>query len=270
MKPNDAYDGIRYRSLIAWSARLEREWPFLVSQLHSVPERSVVDLGCGPGEHLGRLQNEGWRTLGIDRSAKQIEDAHAHHPNVTFIQGRMEDLAELSSDKFGAVLCLGNALPSLDDSQMDRLVAAIATQLRPGGVFLTQLLDYTPILAGTKRALPVTVRPSDDGGESVFVRIYAPDPEPGWVQFLPTTLRLRADGGSPLEVSSAHRIRHRGWVAEELEARLSANGLGDVRRFGALDGSAYEPGRSSDLVLVARKCGQKEPGSATPPSTRYR
>ena len=249
----DAYGDIRYRGLIAWSNRLEREWPFLTQQLASAPERSVVDLGCGPGEHVARFAYEGWRALGIDRSPAQIEDARTHHPTIAFEVGPMEELANLTDARFGAALCLGNALPSLDDAQMDQLLAALSNGLLPGGVFLVQWIDYAPILAGTKRALPVAVRPGTDGSEIVFIRVYAPDPDPRFVHFLPTTLELPADGETSLQLKSGHRIRHRGWTADEMTSRLRAHGFVSVDQYGGLDGAPHEPGRSQDVVLVAKK-----------------
>ncbi|MEZ4651302.1 MAG: class I SAM-dependent methyltransferase [Candidatus Eisenbacteria bacterium] len=249
----DAYGDIRYRGLIAWSDRLDREWPFLTKQLERAPDRSVVDLGCGPGEHVARFAHEGWRALGVDRSPAQIEDARAHHPTVPFEVGAMEELANLTEDRFGAALCLGNALPSLDDAQMAKLLAALSDRLAPGGVFLVQWIDYEPILAGRKRALPVTVRPGRYGSETVFVRVYAPDPDPRFVHFLPTTLELPADRDTPLQLTSGHRIRHRGWTADELTSLLRAHGFRSVERFGGMDGSPHEAGRSQDVVLVATK-----------------
>ena len=253
MNGPDAYDKIDYRRLISWSTRLEREWPFLRTQLGRAPERSVVDLGCGPGEHLARLAREGWRTLGIDRSSSQVASARTHHPEVEFAEGSMEDLAELTRDSFGAALCVGNALPSLDDSVLDRTLAALHARLLPGGIFLVQLLDYTRILSGKKRALPVTLRPNAEGDETVFLRVYLPDPDPRFVRFVPATLRLRAEGDPPLEMATVDSVRHRAWTAEELEARLEATGFCEIRRFGGLDGSDHDDETSDDLVLVAQR-----------------
>jgi hypothetical protein len=165
----------------------------------------------------------------------------------------MEDLAELTTASVGAALCIGNALPSLDDTQLDRLLAGLAARLHPGGILVIQLIDFTPILTGSKRALPVTVRPGEDGDETVFLRVFAPDPDPRYVQFIPATLSLLSDGASPLHLQSSSRLRHRGWLAGELEEQLGAHEFRGVQRFGGMDGSPYEPNRSADLVLVARR-----------------
>ena len=73
-KPNDpdAYGRLSYRHLIDWGPRIEREAPFLRRCLEAAPEKRVVDLGCGTGEHAAFLASEGWDVLGVDHSAAQI------------------------------------------------------------------------------------------------------------------------------------------------------------------------------------------------------
>lgn len=250
MARDDAYGRIDFRQLIAWSSRLDREWPFLDTQLASAPLRRVVDLGCGPGEHLARFHREGWSTLGIDRSPAQIASARQHHPEVDFLEGSIEELAALDPGSFGAALCLGNVLASLGDEELRGLVGGLAARLLPGGIFIAQLVDSSRIRTGQRRALPVTVRPADDGTETVFLRVYAPDPDPRYFLFLPATLRLTPAEDPPLGLASAQVIRHRAWSAEELEAVLGAAGFAPISFFGGLDGSAHGP-TSDDLVVVA-------------------
>ncbi len=61
--------------MIAWPARIEREAPFLREVLETAPEASVLDLGCGTGEHADFLASRGFRAVGIDRSEAQIAKA---------------------------------------------------------------------------------------------------------------------------------------------------------------------------------------------------
>ena len=256
MSENDHYRGLGYRRLFSWSDRLDREWPFLTDRLADAPRRSVVDLGCGPGEHLGRLHDEGWRAVGVDRSAAQIESARERFPDVRFVHGPMEDVADLTGERFGAALCLGNALPGLHDDALERLLSQLRACLLPGGVFVVQLLDYARILAGTRRAIGPIFRPPPEGApsgdETVFLRLFSAGPREGTVSFTPMTLRLHADHTPPVELERAERIVQRAWTAEELEAALTRHGFDAVQRFGDLRGAAHDPETADDLVLVAR------------------
>ena len=55
----DSYSHTRYRHLIAWPARLQREGPLLERVLSAGPVRRVLDLGSGPGDHARFLARIG-------------------------------------------------------------------------------------------------------------------------------------------------------------------------------------------------------------------
>ena len=253
-----------YRHLFAWSERLDREWPFLASELGRAPERSVVDLGCGPGEHLGRLATEGWSAVGIDLSPAQIDSARTHHPQVEFHVGSMDQLDVLTARRFGAALCLGNVLPNIDDATFAKTLEQLRLRLLPGGVVILQLLDFTRILSGRRRAIGPVFRPpragAADTDETVFLRLFRPGPDERHVHFIPITFTLHASGEPVLDVDPAQRVVHRAWTEPELRTLLRGAGFEDVRAFGNLQGTAHDPTHSDDLVLVARiAAAQEEP-----------
>ncbi len=251
-----------YRHLFAWSDRLEREWPFLTRELSRAPARSVVDLGCGPGEHLGRLAREGWSAVGIDLSPAQIESAQAHHPQVEFHVGSMDRLNTLTGRSFGAALCLGNVMPNVDDRTFGDTLAQLRERLLPGAVLVLQLLEFTRILSGARRAIGPMFRPprpgSAEGDETMFLRVFTVGPDPQHVHFVPLTFTLRAHGEPVVELDPVHRVVHRAWTEPELRERLVGAGFVDVRAFGSLKGEAHDPAHSEDLVLVARRPNEGE------------
>jgi SAM-dependent methyltransferase len=253
---DDPYHRLDYRRTIAWPARIEREWPFLQSQLDGVPHPSVVDLGCGPGEHAVFLASKGFRVVGIDRSPSHVEaarESEGQHGSrgPVFLEGEIEQLATLTEERFGGAICLGNVLPSLEDDALDRAYAALHERMLPKGRLVTQILNYHRILQRGVRALPLNFRPAPDGdGEIVFLRAMRPA-DPGYITFFPTTLLLRPGADPAVEVKASREVRLRAWLWPELEALLARHGFGEVRLYGDMRAGPFVPDESNDLIFVA-------------------
>ncbi|MFG0316121.1 MAG: class I SAM-dependent methyltransferase [Planctomycetota bacterium JB042] len=257
---DDPFARLSYRRLIAWPARMRRETPFLEAALAAAPDRSAVDLGCGPGEHARLLASWGVRTLGIDRSESMIEQAREHEGEFgaagpRFVLGPIESLAVADDDRFGAAFSLGNVLPYLEDDELPRALAAVAAALLPGGVFAGQLLNYGPILAGEVRSLPLNVRPdpADDAAEILFLRPLKPDGDGRHALFFPTTLHLVPGADPPVRIERTKEVRVRAWTWPELDAALEAAGFDERRAYGDVERAEFAPDASSDLVFTARR-----------------
>jgi len=253
-RPDDPYSRAEYRRLIAWERRIAREAPFLEQMLGRAPDRSVLDIGCGSGEHTAFFARAGCRAVGLDRSEAMIEAAREHEARGEgrFVLGdALEGVAALADEPpFGLALCLGNMLPHLEtDDALVRFVGAVRALLAPRGVFLLQILNYVRILEGGIRALPVNVRAGEGDEEIVFLRLMTPQPD-GRILFFPTTLTLDATSEEPVAVRTTRRVPLRAWTAEDLSPRFEQAGF-DVRLYGDMEGGSYEPRSSGDLVLVA-------------------
>jgi glycine/sarcosine N-methyltransferase len=253
--PRDPYSRLQYRRLVAWPRRIEREWPFLSSLLERAPERSVIDLGCGTGEHALHLASRGYRAVGLDRSQAQIEEARravGEGDNPRFLVGDLTRVASLAPGPFGAALCLGNTLVHLtNEADLERALEGTRRVLLPGGPWILQILNYRKIRRLGTRHLPVNVRPAEGRGELVFLRLMKLD-EKGEVLFLPTTLHLDPERDPPVEVVSSRSVRLRGWTDAEILARLERAGFEEVALYGGMQGEPFEPEGSDDLVVVAR------------------
>jgi SAM-dependent methyltransferase len=256
--PNDPFDRVNYRGLIAWPARIEREWPFLEWVLAAAPERSVLDLGCGTGEHVRFLASRGYRAVGIDRSAAQIEKARDYEGEYgewgpRFLEADILDLPRLVPDRFGAALCLGNVLPHMDDEDLEQRLRAIARVLLPGGRLMVQILNYAPIVEGRVRHLPLNFRPDPEleSGEIVWVRLIRPA-DAGHAMFYPVTLRIRPGQEPPVEIQAAREVRLRAWTWPELESLLQKCGFVELQAFGDMQRAPYESVTAHDLIVVAK------------------
>jgi glycine/sarcosine N-methyltransferase len=250
----DPYSRVEYRRLIAWPERIRREWPLLEEVLGSGPSRRVLELGCGPGEHARALADAGYHVVAVDRSPDMLAQA-AEQPlpaNLRFVEGDIAQVDRLVEGSFGGALCLGNTLPHLTtDQELATFAASLARALEPGAPLLVQVLNYDRIHDQGLRALPVNVRPHEEG-ELVFLRLMTPLPD-GRVRFFPSTLLLRPGVDPPLAIERSREVLLRGWRRGELEAALSAAGIAPERALGDFAGAPFDPGASQDLVLVARR-----------------
>jgi len=250
---HDPYARVEYRRLVAWKSRIAREGPYLLATLGAAPERSVVDLGCGTGEHVAFLAGEGFRAAGLDGSESMLARARELEAG-SFVMGDMLDAPELLADDapFGSAICLGNVLPHfLEEEQIDGLVSVLARILVPGGVFLTQILNYHRILDQGLRHLPLNFGENEEGGELVFLRLMAPGPD-GQILFFPTTLALDPEAEEPVTLKASRRVALRPWTLEDLAPRFEAQGF-QIEAFGDMTGGPFDAGMSTDLVLRATR-----------------
>lgn len=252
MKADDPYSRVDYRRMVAWPDRIEREWPFLARILGHIGR--VLDLGSGTGEHARFLASRGFEVVGIDSSPAMVAKA-ADTPlpaNLSFIEGDIAEVERLTEGSFDGAICLGNTLPHLRDRQaLARLFSGVRVRLRQGAPLLLQVLNYDKVFDGGLRALPINFRKDDGGGEIVFLRLMTPRPD-GSVVFTPSTLRYRPDGEPALEVVATRNVDLTGWRRADLEQALAAAGFGRREIFGTVGDVPFDPGRSPDLVVVAR------------------
>lgn len=250
----DPYSRTEYRRVIAWTPRIEREGPWLLELLDRAPDRSVLDLGPGTGEHTAFFADHGARSVGVDRSESMIQAAREHEREGRghFVQGDIREVDRLlaSEPKFGLAICLGNVLPHLvEDRDLDRLFTAVHRRLLPDGKLLIQLLNYERIVSQGIRHLPLNFRDDEDGGEIVFLRLMSPLPG-GRILFFPTTLVLDPSSDEPVRVSGTKRVELRGWQTDEVVGSLEACGF-RPSLYGDMEGGPFDRGSSADLVVLA-------------------
>lgn len=252
MAHEDRYEGLEYREMIAWSSRLKREWPLYEFAFGGVPARTLLDLGCGPGEHCARFAAEGWSTLGVDGSETQIASAREHHPDLEFTCADLAGLDELPDREFGAVLCVGNVLPSLDDETLEALLGQLALRVVEGGHFLLHQLEFGPILSGDRRCIGPIFRPDGDR-ETAFLRIFSPGEDERCVDFFPTRLALDPGAEVPVTLDRVEKIRMRARRRPELEESLIRHGFTVSGVWGSPERTVHDPDAGQDLWILARR-----------------
>jgi 2-polyprenyl-3-methyl-5-hydroxy-6-metoxy-1,4-benzoquinol methylase len=130
------YDAVSYlyRDDADNDADERREWiDRLVARLPS--RATVLDLGCGCGVPVARaLVDAGVSVTGVDLSDVQIDRARSLVPGATFVRADATNVS-FPPHSFDAVVCL-YMLIHLPLDEQPPLLAAIASWLRPGGVFV--------------------------------------------------------------------------------------------------------------------------------------
>jgi SAM-dependent methyltransferase len=119
----------------------------------------AVDLGAGLGLHAAALANRGFDVTAIDSSPVLLDELRlrcAALPIVA-INADLEDFAQFVKRPPAVILCMGDTLTHLPSlPEVEKLFAAIAASLAPGGVFAATFRDYaSKALEGDQRFIPV-------------------------------------------------------------------------------------------------------------------
>lgn len=140
-------------------------FPFNPAQLSFVKSRAggldgkqILDIGCATGELALWLARSDAKVTGIDLNEDLLKQAKKNkaHANCTFQVGNMLNLKnDFKPDQFDVVLCFGNTLVHLENKEQIRLMLqGINAVLKPGGLFLLQILNYDYILDENISELP--------------------------------------------------------------------------------------------------------------------
>jgi SAM-dependent methyltransferase len=118
-----------------------RAAPALLRMLrqHGIRSGRVVDLACGPGGWVRELSRCGYDVLGVDISREMIRLARAAAPRARFVCGSM---TRVHLPPCNAVTALGEAFNYLlRSSEVRRVFQRVARALRPGGIFIFDILE---------------------------------------------------------------------------------------------------------------------------------
>ncbi|MEO8502387.1 MAG: class I SAM-dependent methyltransferase [Acidobacteriota bacterium] len=240
-----------YDTAVDWTARLEREGPFLVSALRGAPSERVLDLGSGTGEHANWLAERGFTVVGIEGVKERWEVAKSRAvANVQHLAGDLGAVEAMVRGHFGAVVCLGNTLPALIGVEtISRMFVGLRRRLLPGGVFVGQQLNYDALAPGELTRLPQR-RLAVEGGELVFERQLELRAE-GVVAVTETVHRRQSGGEGGGELVHQRQLFQQGWRHQELLTLLDVAGFRRVEVFGGFASQPFDLAASAEMVLLA-------------------
>ena len=124
-------------------AGTDQEVGFINSVLKLPVGSSILDLHCGHGRHAIELAKQGYQVTGIDATHEildiAVQKAREESVDLTFRFCDMRDLDYV--ERFDAVINIFAAFGYFTDEENAKVLTQVARALKPGGVFLMDLLN---------------------------------------------------------------------------------------------------------------------------------
>ena len=133
----DEYDA-QWEPLVASGQNVHGEADLAGSLLTGAGGHTVLDAGCGTGRVAIELARRGFAVTGVDADHAMLQTARAKSPELAWAQ---VDLAEPAwpaelPDHVDLVLLAGNVMIFLSPGTEGRVLANLATRLRPDGLLV--------------------------------------------------------------------------------------------------------------------------------------
>jgi len=125
----------RFRRRAASGCEMHGEAAFCM-QL-APPGANILDAGCGTGRVALRLQESGYRCVGIDSDASMLDVARAASADVEWVLIDLADERAMAGrTDFDLVIAAGNVIPLVAPGSEARVIANLAAAVKPGGLLV--------------------------------------------------------------------------------------------------------------------------------------
>ncbi|MFW5830584.1 MAG: class I SAM-dependent methyltransferase [Planctomycetota bacterium] len=218
--------------LFADPERLSREIPFLKDWIDDA--ESLLDVGCGSGDHLAAVADRVAHAEGIDPEAGMVALARERHPGLSVGQAGAETPP---AGPWQRIMLLGNVFGCLPDPAV--ALRLLAKELSPDGSLLIQVPDRAAEVPPTR----AVARHAADG-DTIVAKLLHHCGDHYLLDLISHHRRL--DGFWEHDVQ--HQRLH-AFDAEQLRLVAAGAGLRERALYGNLRGGP--PGSGTDLVLIA-------------------
>ncbi len=126
---------------------------FIKSLLPGIENPTLLDLGCGTGEHLNILKNHGIKCTGIDNSRSMLEIAKMRFPDsIEFIK---EDIKHYTAyEDYDIVISLfGSVDYIIQDSDIIKMLGNLWEMLKPDGIGVWEIWNSVPLKTIKEKAI---------------------------------------------------------------------------------------------------------------------
>lgn len=202
----------------------------------------ILDLCCGPGRHAIEFARRGYRVTGVDGTRFLLDQAKERATEsgqqVEWIQQDMREFVRPNA--FGLVVNLWTSFGYFENDADDlRVLSNIFESLRPGGVFVMDLIGKEIIARG----FSLTTSTEHPDGSLLVERRKICD---GWSRVANEWILIKESQ------ARSFRFEHTTYSGRELKDRLVGAGFADVKLFGDLAGRPYD-WEAKRLVIKATK-----------------
>jgi SAM-dependent methyltransferase len=214
-----------------------------------VPGASLLDAGCGTGRYAIELSRHGYVVHGVDRApeliAAALRSAESAASSASFAVG---DLLVGPRSRYDAILCRGVLNDFLGESARASVFATFNRALRPNGVLVLDVREWTGSAARKAREPIFHKTVATQRGTLTFTSVTELNKNDR--QLVLTERHTLSDHGH--QHSSDYRFVMQCWTRDELDSQLSRSGFLAPSYFGAYAVDAA-PGTTDRLVAVAQR-----------------
>ena len=213
-----------------------------------LPGASLLDAGCGTGRYAIELARRGYAVHGIDRSPDLVSVASAAREQAQgVVSFAVDDILARRRARYDAILCRGVLNDLVDDAEREAAFDGFAAALRPQGVLILDVREWTASAERKAREPMFRKRVSTDRGELTFTSVTELDHEHRRLLIAETHVLVHAER----ERVSTYQFAMRCWSEAELHSALAGRGFVDLTYFGAYD-PTVTAGLTDRLVAVAQ------------------
>lgn len=188
--------------------RLSHEIPDLVKVFIKQKVKSVIDIGCGTGDHSIDLAGKGYEVVGLDRSEEMIKESKKRKEvlsrdslrKLLFLHGGFDELEGRFTRPFDGAIIMGNTI-SHNPHDVSKVLKETTRLLRDEGVLVLQITNFDKVISVGNRLLNFSFAvPAGENKEHAFLEFYD-KPNLKERTILKTFAILTNDGGKRWKLS---------------------------------------------------------------------
>jgi len=235
-KTTDFYDALanHYHLFFRdWQAHMEREGLALRAVFRGHHVQRVLDAACGSGMQSVALARLGYDvvaadpSLGMLRQAQQNAQRYQASSHLQLVNADFDQLPNAVSGPFDALVCKDNALAHLlTDQEIEHALLGFYELLRPGGLLVIGLKDFSSFMEHRPRFLPGVSQMDDEGHEVISFELWEWQEGPPMIA---TQHLYLIQGQAPHLETLKHSLTFRPLSLDEVKVVLSELGYEDVR-----------------------------------------
>lgn len=194
-------------------------------------DKSFLEMGCGPAQHVREFAKRGWHSTGLDLSSDMVEfaklEAQKENLIIDTVEGDMCDF-QLEKPVILAATLMESISHLVTNEQLISHFKSVASNLTPGGIYVieaTHPMFYFPdeeantwISKNGNLEVEITFGLPTDTFNSVTQQ---------WI--VTTVMKIRQKGQKEVVVESKSPIRW--YLAQELKALIELSGVFDKHWF---------------------------------------